>query len=101
MNKKLYEERKRYVESLNSALAPMEDFDEIHYAREPITNEEVVKISDKLGRCVYFTVTGNSLERILKDVARIVLNSELGGRFMPAGLIQNIHKLREVAPLFR
>ncbi len=100
MNETYYEARKQYVESLNTTLAPMQDFDSIHYGRVAVTNEEVIKITDKLGGFVYIRVTGDDLESILKDVARIALNEELGGKNMP-NIIQNRQELRELARLFR
>ena len=101
MNKAHYDERKKYVESLNATLAPIEDFDSIHYGKAAVTNEEYVKISDKLGGYVYINVTADSLEDILMSVARIILNADLEGKHMPKGIITDRQKLREIAPLFK
>lgn len=101
MNKAHYDERRNYVESLNAMLTPMQDFDSIHYGKVAITNEEIIKISDKIGGYVYIEVTGDSLESILKDVARIILDTEPDKRRIPRGLITDRQKLREIAPLFK
>lgn len=101
MNKAHYDERRNYVESLNVMLAPIEDFDSIHYGKAPVTNEEYIKISDNLGGYVYINVTADSLEDILMSIARVILNADLEGKHMPKRIITDRQKLREIAPLFK
>lgn len=95
------DEKKKYVEDLNIMLKPMKDFDEIKYAAKPVTCEEFIKISDKLGGYVYLDITGETCQDILKDVCRVVLNSELSVIHFPKRLIHDRDQLREIAPLFR
>lgn len=100
MNRALYEDKRRYVDGLNTHLAPMQDFDYIKYARSAITAEEYIKIADKIGGYVFIDVTASTTEDILKDVSRVVLNGELDGKHMPKGVITDKAKLRAIAPLF-
>lgn len=100
MENLIIKEKRKYVESLNEMLAPMQDFDSIKYANDAITSGEYVKIADTLGGYVYLDVTAMDLEGILKDVARVILSDELGSEY-PKSLIHDKQKLREIAPLFR
>ena len=99
MNKNLYYQKTVYVESLKQALSAMEDFDDIAYARSSVTEEEYLRITDKIGGVVYIDVTAESNEDILKDVAKIVLNAETN--ILPKGVITDKPKLREISELFR
>ena len=101
MNNPIIEEKKKYVESLHAMLAPLQDFDSIKYARNAITDEEYVKISDTLGGYAYLDVTAMDLESILKDVARVILNGEINGNQFPKSLIYDKEKLRAIVPLFK
>lgn len=93
--------RKKYIESLGLGLAAMRDFGAIEYARTATTDEEVVKISDTIGGCVFMDVTALPADEILKDVARIILNDEIAQRNPPQNLITDIEKKRAVSHLFK
>ena len=98
MNGKMYADKANYVNGLNKALEAMQDFDYIKYARSDI--QEYIKIADKLGGYVFIDVTGSEKGDILVDVAKVVLNREQE-QLMPAGVIHDRNKLRQIAPLFR
>ena len=99
MNGKMYADKANYIRGLNTALAPMQDFDSIKYART-ITGEEFIKIADNIGGCIFIDVTGSDKSDILKDVAKVVLVNELDATHLPAGTIVDKAKMREIAPLF-
>lgn len=70
---KMYADKKTYVEKvLGAMLKPMGDFGSIKYARDAITNEEYIKVTEANGFPWFVCVTGNSLEAIGKEVARMV-----------------------------
>ena len=94
--------RRDYVEGLAVALQPLQDFDQIMYARTYVTEEEFVRISDIIGNVCYLDVTALTLAQVLKDVAKCVLIGEVNNREMiPESLITDINKKREIAPLFK
>ena len=94
--------RRDYVEGLALALQPLQDFDQILYARTYATEEEFVRISDIIGNVCYLDVTALSLAQVLKDVVKCVLIADINDRrIIPASLITDINKKREIAPLFR
>ena len=91
----VFEEKRKYVESLNDTLKVVEDFDYIKYGRSCITEQEYIKIADKLGSCAYLDVTAMSNECILKEVAVMLLGK------VPKSYISSIELKREIVPLFR
>lgn len=92
----MYAGKKVYVERiLAAALRPLEDFDKIEYARDAVTGEEVVKLTEAIGWAWYINATGMSEDEILKAVCRMVLK----GR--PAALVSTKQRMREVNRLFR
>ena len=93
--KHIYEEKARYVASLNGPLSVLTDFETIEYARDPIAGEEFIRLRDKLGQAFYVNVTGNSEEAILKEVSRMVLEERAHG------FVINRDKIRAIAPMFR
>ena len=93
--KHLYEEKAKYVESLNGPLSVLTDFEAIEYARDPIAGDEYIRVRDKLGQAFYVNVTGNSEEAILKEVSRMVLE------ITAYGFVTNRDKIRAIAPMFR
>ena len=94
--------RKDYVEQLALALQPLQDFDQILYARTYATEEEFVRISDILGNVCFLDVTALSLAQVLKDVAKCVLIADINDRkIIPESLITDTNKKREIAPLFK
>lgn len=102
MNKgQVFTDKRDYIDSLRSALEPMQDFDDIKYARSYVTEEEFVRISDQLGNAAFLNVTGMSKAELLKEVSRVVLLDELQGQFAPKSVITGIDAKRKVAPLFR
>ena len=97
-----YARRRNYVEGLAMALQPLQDFDQILYARTYATEEEFVRISDIIGNVCYLDVTALSLAQVLKDVIKCVLIGDISDRrIVPESLITDIEKKREIAPLFK
>ena len=93
--KKMYLKKKAYVEKdLAAMLRPLEDFDRIQYARDSITNEEFIKLTEKIGSAYFVNVTGNDERAILKEVCRMALEHN------PLGLIRTTEKKRAVNKLF-
>lgn len=91
----MYAEKKAYVEeTLKAMLTPIHDFGRIQYARDPITNEEFVKLVEADGYPRYVNVTGNSLEAIGKEVARMVCHKD------PYGIIKVRERQIEINKLF-
>lgn len=93
--KHIYENKKKFVESLNAPLSALEDFEAIEYARNPIQGDEYIRLRDKLGQAFYVNVTGNSEEAILKEVGRMMLGAKA------VGFVTNRDKIRTIAPMFR
>ena len=96
-----YASRKSFIEgNIASILSAKQDFDSIKYARSAITDAEYIRIADITGRAVTFNITGNSLEDIVNDVARIILmDSEKV--HAPSGVVTDIEEMRRLAPLFK
>lgn len=70
---KMYAEKKAYVEKVCGAfLKPMGDFGTIKYARDAVTGEEYIKVTESNDFPWFVCVTGNSLEAIGKEVATMV-----------------------------
>ena len=87
-------EKKLYVESLNEMLKPMQDFDSIKYGRTH-SGAEYVRISDTIGGCAFLDVTGESLQKLLEDVAKLICKE------VPANVVYEKEVMRKIAPLFR
>lgn len=95
MIEKMYAEKKAYVEeTLKNALKPMDDFGNIQYARDVITNEEYVKLVEADGYPWYVNVTGNSLGAIAQEVAAMVCHQT------PGGLVRGRAKQVEINKMF-
>jgi hypothetical protein len=88
-------EKREYVKKLSEVLKPMQDFGGIRYANEHHTGAEYIKVWDDIGGAQFLDVTGYSLEKVLEDVAKIVL------RKCPDSVITSTEKKREVTRLFR
>ena len=100
MNRSIYNQKAQYVnEVLRCAMLPMDDFGSIEYARCSITEEEYIRVSDKIGGVAYLDVTAESMEDILKNVVKLILGAEMD--LIPKGLITDKPKLKEVSALFR
>ena len=93
--KHIYENKKKFVESLNAPLSALEDFEAIEYARNPIQGDEYIRLRDKLGQAFYVNVTGNSEEAILLEVARMTLGTKA------EGFVTSRERIRQIAPMFR
>ena len=65
-------EKRDYCQVLDAALAPMMDFDSLDYCINGVTQEEYLKLSDRLGSVCYFDVTGMTCGEILKDICKVV-----------------------------
>ena len=92
---KLYADKKAYVESLNVMFAPLRDFDSIKYARSYITEQEYIKIADKLGGCAFLDVTAMSAECILKELASLILGN------VPRSCVTSKDAKRKIVSLFK
>ena len=92
----MYAGKKAYVEDiLGKALKPLEDFGKIEYARDAITNEEYIRLTETIGSVYFLNVTGASEDLILKAVCRLVLEDH------PAELIRTRERQRDACRLFR
>ena len=86
-------EKRKYVESLNEFLKPMQDFNDIKYAKS--MTGEYIRITDTIGGCAFIDITGEGCDIILDAVATLVK------RGIPKGVICDTPRKREVAALFR
>ena len=92
---RMYADKKAYVENdLARMLRPFEDFGSIQYARDAITNQEYVKLTETLGDIYFVNVTGSSKAAIGREVCRMALQA------YPKGLIRTKAQKREVNRLF-
>lgn len=92
-------EKRDYAQVLDAALAPMMDFDSLDYCINNVTQEEFLRLSDRIGSVCYFDVTGMTCGEILKDICKVVLLDQ--ARLAPDSLITDIRKKRKVADMFR
>ncbi len=92
---KVYADKKAYVEqTLGAMLKPMCSFGSIKYARDAITNEEYVKITEANGYPWFICVTGDTEGIIGTEVCRML------GESHPMGLVRDKRKQIEVNKLF-
>lgn len=92
---KMYAQKKAYVEDIIGAmLKPIYDFGSIQYARDAITGEEYVKLTESNGQPWFINVTGNSESAIGKEVCRMV------GEKLPVGLVTNKSAQIQINRLF-
>ena len=93
---RMYADKKAYVEKdLAAVLQPLDDFDSIQYARDAITNEEYVKLTESIGVAWFINVTGFEKRDILKAVCKMVLEDH------PEGLIRTRERKRDANRLFK
>jgi len=92
-------EKRDYAQVLDAALAPMMDFDSLDYCINNVTQEEFLRLSDRIGSVCYFDVTGMTCGEILKDICKVVLLDQ--ARLAPGSVITDIRKKRKVAEMFR
>lgn len=92
-------EKRDYCRVLDAALAPMMDFDSLDYCINNVTQEEYMRIRDRIGSVAYFNITGMTCGEVLKDVCKVVLLDQ--ARLTPDSLITDISKKRKVAEMFR
>ena len=92
----IYERKRAFVEStLASVLKAFNGFEGIDYVRDPLTEEEYMRIKDEANGPAFINVTGNSHEAIAREVSRVILGQK------PIGLITNTTVKRAIAPMFR
>ena len=92
-------EKRDYCQVLDAALAPMMDFDSLDYCINNVTQEEFLRLSDRIGSVCYFDVTGMTCGEILKDICKVVLLDQ--ARLAPGSVITDVRKKRKVADMFR
>ncbi len=96
-----YALRRRFIEhNIANVIGVKQDFLSIRYARSAVTDAEYVRVTDITGRAVTFNITGNSLEDIVNDMARIIL---MGVEDVHAlnGIVTDLEEMRRLAPLFK
>ena len=92
---KMYASKKAYVEeTLGSMLKPIYSFGSIKYARDIVSGEEYVKVTESNGYPWFICVTGNSESAIGKEVCRMVDNN------IPVGLVKNKAAQIQINKLF-
>lgn len=92
---RMYADKKAYVErDLAATLKPLQDFGRIEYARDAITNEEFIKLTETIGSVWFINVTGYRQSEILKAVCYMVLETH------PKGLIRTRKAMRDANALF-
>lgn len=93
----MYADKKTYVELvLGTMLQPMDRFGNIQYARDVITGEEFVKVTEADGYPWYINVTGNSLQTIGQEICGMIGP----GHFAPHGLVTVREKQRDINKMF-
>lgn len=96
-----YENRKNYIEKLIcGVMAAKKDFESIQYARSGVTDREFVRVRDIFGKAVTIEITGETLEKVLSDICRIILTGEEKVS-VPAGIITDKDELRKAVRLFK
>lgn len=92
---KMYESKKAYVEeTLKAMLAPMDSFGNIQYARDAVSHEEYVKVTEANGYPWFICVTGNSESAIGEEVCTMV------GHGVPTGLVRSKARQIEINKMF-
>lgn len=94
-----YSEKRDYADTLKEALMALTGFADVQYARSYITDEEYIRISDKVGGVAFLDVTAKTNGEILKDVCRVVLLDD-PKHTLPEGLITDKAEMIRIAPLF-
>ena len=69
-----YRAKREKIEALNAAFADAKNITGIKYERDPITGEEVVRITDRAFVPHYVLVTANSDDENENEIARFKLN---------------------------
>lgn len=90
-----YKEKKAKFDALAAAFADAKNIEQIRYARDPITGEEVVCITDRAAIPHYILVTANSDDENENEIARFKLNQR------PKGYVQSYGIKCDLAKLFR
>ena len=91
---RLYRNRMEYIEVIRMALDAKEDFKDLEYHRNSVTQEEYLFLSDILGRVFYFDITGLPNEAIFHVMAEV----ECG--VQPQCYITDKKKMLEVGKMF-
>lgn len=88
-------DKRNFVEKLNEVFDVMDDFCEIRYAYNYVTEQEYLKVSDTIGNVVFMNVTAFSESEILRDVCKIVASGDL-----PFSIIHDTATKKKIAHLF-
>ena len=99
-----FDVRQKYVEGiLGQALKPKKGFGGIKYARNTMTDQAYIRISDLRGSAITLDITALTLEEVLTDVSKIVLVGVLGKHdkmTLPASIVTDGNDLLKLSPLF-
>ena len=94
-----YESRQKFVEGIGELMQAKRDFLDVQYARTAVTDQEYVRVRDIFGKASTFEITGDSLEKVLSDMCRVILMGEENVH-VPNGYIEDKATLRKIAQLF-
>lgn len=89
-----YREKKEKIAELARAFADAENITGLEYERDPITGEEVVRITDRAYVPHYILVTANSNDENENEIARFKLNMR------PRGYVDNYAIKCRLAQMF-
>lgn len=96
----LYAERRAFVESTcKNFLSPMKGFESIVYGRRYGTDEEFVRVSDKMGTSLLLDVTALSKSDIVREICKIALFDELGT--VPENIVSDKSVQMRASELFK
>ena len=83
-----------YIDLLNTALAPLTNFDNVSYLQEKTTGAEIVRVQDTLGTSHFIDITGFDLEHVLVDVFAVAIGTSCKSE------IEDVNKRRKYVALF-
>lgn len=95
----VYESRQKFIEGIGELMQAKRDFVDIQYVRTPVTEQEYVRVRDVFGKASTYEITGDSLEKVLSDMCRVILMGEENVH-APNGYIDDKAVLRQISPLF-
>ena len=90
----VYNEKKKFVSDLNKTLTVDGNIQSLKYARDFVTGDEIMLITDGAMTPFYINVTGNSLSAILSEANKFQLGIK------PTGLIENRTARKHYAKMF-
>ena len=98
-------DKKDYVEALDSVLKALNSFDRCEYAINNITQQEFMRVLDRFGAVAYFDITGMTRAEILKDVCKMLLMDQAkapdGRSLVPESMVTDNRTLYKASDLFR